>query len=161
MKKTIFCQIVVMSFILLNQDIFALIPSGGFDLSNGNSIAMKDGKYGVLDPKDNIIIPFIYDQMVGYFNLVGVRIGDKYGIFDDYGNTIAPMVFDWLHILEGEGDYEEMEGIASARKDGVWYVLFRDGMCIPEEEWIKRLYRTYNIDDDGNVFYTDDRGVTF
>ncbi len=162
MKKTIFCQIVVMSFILLNQDIFALLP-GDIELSNGGHVAVRNGKYGIFGAKGNVIVPFIYDDIDdGFHNdRLAVRSGDKYGMIDDYGNIIAPLVFNWIHIIEGEGHDEEREGIANVEKDGIFYILFRDGMCIPEEEWWKKPYRTYNIDKNRKVFYTDDRAVTF
>ncbi len=152
MKKIFLCISILIG---LTITIYSQRPISGFYIDE------KEGKYGVIDPDDNIIIPFIYDDIDDRFEFLVVKIGDKYGILDDYGNTIAPLIFDWIYMIDAKGHDKEREGIANSRKDGIYYLLFRDGMCIPQKEWWKRPYRTCRSDKDGNIFYTDDRAVTF
>lgn len=73
----------------------------------------NDGKYGVVDCKNNIILPFEYDDCWSSENgeLILVCKDGKYGAVDYKGKTVIPF------------DYDD---ISSATEDGVIYAVKGD-----------------------------------
>ncbi|WP_159636844.1 WG repeat-containing protein [Sphingobacterium composti Ten et al. 2007 non Yoo et al. 2007] len=60
---------------------------------------LKNGKWGLTDPHDKLIVPIEYNQFLSadmYGNYVA-RKGNKYGIFNDKGILICPFEFDYIH----------------------------------------------------------------
>jgi hypothetical protein len=53
--------------------------------SKGFLIVGKNGKYGLIDLKENILLPFEYDEIISqswFSNLFSVRKGKKWGIIE-------------------------------------------------------------------------------
>ena len=63
----------------------------------------RNGKFGAIDFKNNILIPFEYDQMffVDYNNkdMLKVCKNDKWGIIDRKGKEIFPCILDYGQII--------------------------------------------------------------
>lgn len=61
------------------------------------------GKYGVVNTRNETVIPFEYDQILkpsgGW---VACRKGDKFGIIDTLGNTIVPFEYDNIDPIFGD-----------------------------------------------------------
>jgi len=58
----------------------------------------KDGKYGIVDSKGNIIAPTIYDEPIYFINEKVAKISKnkKYGVIDKKGRVIVPVIYDYL-----------------------------------------------------------------
>ncbi len=65
-------------------------------------IIEKDGKYGVVDHKEDIIIPLIYDDylMLDEQHVIADK-GGKVGLIDYNNNVIIPFEYDGLSICNG------------------------------------------------------------
>lgn len=73
---------------------------GVFDVAtnfnNGISVVTKNNKWGGIDRKGNVVIPFQFDRIYGFYQKgrsVAV-INNKYGIIDSVGNVIVPFMYD-------------------------------------------------------------------
>ena len=75
---------------------------------------MKDNKWGLINLKGEVIIPFKYSS-IKYFKegLASVKLNGKYGYIDSSGKTVIPFIYDYA--------FEFSEGFAS--------VCFIDDSC--------------------------------
>lgn len=115
-------------FYNLTAKIFAIAPEydsvGAF--FNGFSISKKNGKLGVIDVKDNSIIPFDYQRI--QYEWVGVNMkfkvlkDDKYGILDKTGKVVIPLEYQFL-LQSDLSTYK-------AKKDGKYALLKSIGLPI-------------------------------
>lgn len=66
------------------------------DCKNGYYVALQNGKYGLRDINDKIVVPFIYDgiRTVDKFNHLHVTKNGKKGVIDYNNNTIIPVESD-------------------------------------------------------------------
>jgi hypothetical protein len=97
--------------------------------------AVKNGKYGLIDEKNNVLIPFEWDDMSvkeseNYFipNHILVKRGDKLGIYDQNGKEKFPVVID--EYLLGTQTFDE------ADKE---YPIYGFAQCLlikVEEKWV-------------------------
>jgi len=115
----------------------------------------KDGKYGLLDEKNNLVIPYMYDK-AEYFNEEMIRVSNdgKYGFLNNKGKEIIPIIYDdakfrfkegfvWLNkgvkygCVDKEGKeitqfiYDNVhsfnEGMAAVSIAGKWGFIDKDG----------------------------------
>jgi hypothetical protein len=92
----------------------------------GLSVAIKNGKYGVINDANAIAVPFIYDDAEYNFNkqgLLRVKKDNKYGMIDKKGTVIIPLNYDLL-------DSECEEDICRAQQNGKWGFLDINGRTI-------------------------------
>jgi|GEM_PF-1510341 len=102
-------------------------------------------KYGYINRKGELIIPFIYDNALDFKEgYASVEKGDKYGYIDKEGNIVIPFIYDYadsfsegLAVVEINGKYglidklgyekisiiyedakEYSEGLAAVKKNG-------------------------------------------
>ena len=57
----------------------------------------KDNKWGLLDDKGNIVVPYIYDHIFGFDDYSGlgvVELNGKKGYIDKKGNIIIQLIYD-------------------------------------------------------------------
>ena len=65
-------------------------------------IVEKDGKYGVIDHNENIIIPLIYDDyLILHKQYIIADKDGKVGLIDFNNNIIIPFEYDGLSICNG------------------------------------------------------------
>lgn len=85
----------------------------------------KEGKFGVINLDNNVIIPLIYDQIESVYgenNFVDryiVKLNNRFGIVDTSGNTITPIQYSF--ILDHALYFEAID------EDGVTYLLDKNG----------------------------------
>jgi hypothetical protein len=81
----------------------------------GVFIAELSGKWGVISPKDSVLIPFRYDE-IRHFTKPGsatwantpyykIRLDNKWGVIDSMGNTILDAQFDDIEHIYTFGRY--------------------------------------------------------
>jgi hypothetical protein len=81
--------------------------------ANGVFIAKKDMEWGVVTPKDELVIDFVYDEL-RYFSEVKdgdwatipffkARVGSKWGVIDKHGKNIVPIKYSDVDFLISKG----------------------------------------------------------
>lgn len=138
----------------------------GFDLwdvgeVSGRVLARKDGKWGMLRGRGDVVLPLVYDaiEIDGYYwarhNMYTVCRDGRYGVVNPYGRFYIPMEYP---PLRDEGlDYMwdasvfRIEGSA-----GTGYVRLGDGQCLAAPEWERidqdRLYLSGDDEPWGYIF---------
>ncbi|MDZ7934207.1 MAG: WG repeat-containing protein [Emticicia sp.] len=104
-----------------------IIPFEYQDISHISTIiqAQRSNRWGVVDEKNQVIIPFIYDGMgfVGE-NLIPVQKGLKWGYVNTSGKIIIPFVYDEANPFSGE--------VASVTLKGKYITIDKSGKCTNE-----------------------------
>ena len=121
-KKKLFLFIisVVISFYSMSQGSEVFVEEGKFGLRSGESIliapiykkliplgdnsfiAQKNGKYGIVDRKGEILLDFKYHQanrVLGKY--VKLKNYTGYGLYDEYAKEIVPQGHDVIELLPG------------------------------------------------------------
>ncbi len=81
--------------------------------ANGVFIAKKDMEWGVITPKNELVIDFIYDEL-RYFSEIKdgdwaaipffkARVGSKWGVIDKHGKNIVPIEYSDVDFLISKG----------------------------------------------------------
>lgn len=93
------------------------------DFANGNLLAVKDGKYGVIAPDGNTVVDFMYDSIHCYegYELHKFELNGQWGFMDSVGNAVIEAQYD---------DVSGMDVWAAARVGDLW------GMIDPQGNWI-------------------------
>ncbi len=116
---------------------------------------LKNGKWGLTNENDKLIVPVEYDQFLpgdGYGNYVA-RKGNKYGIFNDQGVLICPFEFDYIQPASTtENQYKiavknNLYGMIDKHGKVIvpfqYKVLYRDADGITQgydgQKWVKHL----------------------
>lgn len=88
--------------------------------------AKKNNKWGFVDGKNKIIIPFIYSKANNFSQgLVSVKKNGKWGFIDRTNKTIIPFVYD-------EAFYFGEDGRSRVIKGKKEFVIDRTGKCIED-----------------------------
>ena len=74
---------------------------------NGLAIVRLNNKYGMINEKNEVIIPIIYDN-VYYFQSNGlakvkVKLNNKYGIINEKNEIIIPIIYNYIYFFEDNG----------------------------------------------------------
>lgn len=93
---------------------------------SGFEIVCQDGKYGLQDDKEKLVVPCIYDKILDYDDDGYIRVlkGEVYGTVDLKGNLVIPHTLGITHL----GVFHK--GTARARKDGQWGLVDVHGNCL-------------------------------
>lgn len=150
--------------------------------------AKRDGKFGYIDKKGEMIIPPQFERALGFVEGLGrVGIGDKQGYIDETGKFVIPLKFDEAHpfseglagarigerfgFIDKSGAfavpprYEQVEhfseGIAAVMENGKWGYINRQGDTIAEPQF--NTCWPFNdgvapVMGDGNCGYIDKSG---
>jgi hypothetical protein len=121
-----------------------VIPCNYDNLGNyGDSalVAKKDGLTGVMSWKENVIIPFKYENIYRRGDGFIVRLNGKYGVKSLNGQDISAPVYDYI-----EGSAQNVFFVESSRKIGMIDMLGK--IVIPVE------YDSYTICGKGSVQVT-------
>ena len=83
-------------------------------------IAKKNGKYGIIDKRNHLVLDFIYDSVHPFFEgLAAVKIDDKWGFVNEGGESIA---YGFEYVLDFS------DGLAAVRKNGKWGYINKNGI---------------------------------
>jgi len=96
---------------------------------NGKIIACKEGKYGMINTKGEILIDFKY-KLYFYFDENGMAevYDDKHGVIDTTGKTIIPLIFNTLFNTKTTEKTEQT--YYSAEKNGRWGLMDAHGKVL-------------------------------
>ena len=85
------------------NEIISPIYTSAQDFEDNRAIVQKDNYEGVIDAKNNIIIPFEYRFIIEKDKHFRVKKNNKYGLLDRDGNTVIPVKYDFMHFhIEGK-----------------------------------------------------------
>ncbi|RYD48288.1 MAG: WG repeat-containing protein, partial [Verrucomicrobiaceae bacterium] len=112
----------------------------GTIFNDGLAGAKKDGRWGFIDRKGQVVIPFEYD-LVGEFSegLAGVRKDGKCGFVDTAGKLAVPM--EWDGVVKFRNGVAEVtlggkqEGGSMRAKGGKWGLVGKTGRVVVPAEW--------------------------
>jgi hypothetical protein len=89
---------------IIDADENIIIPLQDFTwlapIENGLVLFIKNHKYGVMNLKQEIIIPAIYDNIYGKGNYFCVEEKFIKGVFDKKGNLIVPIKYESIEVLD-------------------------------------------------------------
>lgn len=115
------------------------IPFGKYEFMNPMDqenmiLAKKDGKNGYIDINDNILIPFIYDDLSVFSDkgLALAQIKDKFGAINRKGEVVISFIYERLY-------YFYKSGLAIIMKNGKLGFIDRSG-----KEIISPIYTSVN-----------------
>jgi WG containing repeat len=90
--------------------------------SEGLVCMIQNGKYGFINKKNEIVIPFQYDGADNFYDSIAIiKQVDKYGAIDRTGKIVIPVEYD---LLVMKPDY--YEAAFFARKNGECYIMDRN-----------------------------------
>lgn len=92
---------------------------------NGFSAAKKDGKWGMINLQNNIVVPFSYDDVFSIISdgLMRVEENGKIGFVDCNGNQIIPCKYK-------HSSYSFENGIVTLEDDNGTYVVSKDSRVL-------------------------------
>lgn len=98
--------------------------------SNGLAPAKLNGKFGFIDRKGKVIIPFEYETESHFYKcgLAEVRKNNKYGFIDKSGKVIIPLEFE--KVRDNKADE-----FVCAMKNGKWAFFSCEGKQLTEFEF--------------------------
>lgn len=101
-------------------------------IKDGMIIVKKNGYYGVIDLKGNIIVKCDkYTNMWDYFNgMAQVGVKDKYGFIDTKGNLVVPLEYDYPY--GGTYEFSTTDDVAWVKKDNKWGIVNKSGEVVKE-----------------------------
>jgi antitoxin component YwqK of YwqJK toxin-antitoxin module len=103
------------------------------DFHNGLAQVKLNGKWGVIDRDEKVVIPFRYDYMHSfgktYKGLAWVKMNEKEGLIDKTGREIIPVKYDEIATASLGGMYEPLKyvGLVSVKYNGKWGALTLNG----------------------------------
>ena len=95
-----------------------------FSFHNGLSCVKQNGKYGFIDKKGKVVVPFQFDDTAYSFSdgLTYVKREGKYGFIDKKGKVIIPFQFD---------DAESFsDGLAKVRQNDKYGFVDKEGKVV-------------------------------
>lgn len=106
----------------LNSELFIISDAYEKISENGYGLevlfAKKNGKFGVIDYNETIIIPFKYDEIYNQGpSLYRVRLGDNYGIINLKGEVMVPIIYKYFKSEWGWGEFYRIQ------KDGIISII--------------------------------------
>ena len=121
---------------------------------------VQNGKYGMLNVKGNIVIPFIYDDLCFFDNgTIRAKKNSKLGVIDKKGNTIIPFVYDDIY------EIDRINKFFLVKQNNKWGCIDRSGkITVPfvfdflyDKHYCDNcdgLLTAENKDDKGNTVYS-------
>ena len=115
---------------------------------DGVMIAIRDGKYGMIDKKTGKeITPMVYDDFsynydTGNFLIIAERNG-KYGVLDTTGKEIVPVIYDEF---EWHGSIVEQkkifDGFIKAKLNDKWMIIDLKGKVVVPDKYDEIVYNS-------------------
>lgn len=109
------------------------------DFIRGFAAVKKGVKWGVIDSKGNVVIPFIYELLIGTENLLFItKKIDKWGVINIENEEVIPLIYDsysycrkeTIHTLSKEGKFGFYDTISNK-----FFGLNYQGACCFNEEY--------------------------
>jgi tetratricopeptide (TPR) repeat protein len=106
-----------------------------FDFSNfkeGVFVIKKEGHYGLIDEKGNLLTSVAYDYIFSYWTsggLAKVRKDGKFGVLNRSGKEVIPCIYSGLEL--------RYDGVISVKKGEKWYNIDEKGKSINPNEYDK------------------------
>lgn len=103
------------------------IVIGGFEdaesVKEGTMAVKKDGKWGIITPKNEVIIPFEYDNIIGFSEGIALICKNKlWGAVDKKGKIIIPIQYESIKSCS--------EGKIAVKQDKKWGYMDKTGKWI-------------------------------
>ena len=113
--------------------------------SDKQIISLKDNKYGVIDYKGNIVLEFVYDELIYSDGYYVNKANQKYGLIDEKGNIIFEPMYD---AINSYGNY------FITFKDGKISIFDKNKSVIKEQsyEFNELKYSYYSCCDHRNPY---------
>lgn len=120
-----------------------------------------EGKYGIIDSRNNIIIPFEYDKISSYYNgkteLIPVKRNGRWGYINHSNKVIIPFNFDMAE------PFDKGDDVAFVIQNGKYGYIDRTGKEIMpfglqgDCEWLFGNYKVSKepSDIDKNIPFND------
>lgn len=85
----------------------------------------RSGKYGIVNAKDSVIVPFEYSFITDHWkgNLLGVQKSNKYGLIDLTNKVLLPFEYQYI-------GYDEQSKLITASKNEKYGILKADGTVV-------------------------------
>jgi hypothetical protein len=95
--------------------------------------AKRNGKRGVLDKQENILIPFLYDDIRHFDNkhIIAIK-NEKYGLLSKNNTVVIPCTFD---MMEAISNFSESEKYIIVKKDKKYGLMNRKGRLLLKIEY--------------------------
>ena len=88
--------------------------------SDGLASVASNGKYGFIDKKGHVVIPFKYDDARPFQEgLARIMLNHKYGFIDKTGRVVIPCIYENAHHFS--------EGFAAVKLGGKWGFIDKTG----------------------------------
>jgi hypothetical protein len=121
-------------------------------------ISYENGKFGLVDKNNNIIVPYKYDLLYQFKNsFAPYKLNDKYGFIDENGNEIIPPKYEHLSFFDnGFAKYKlnGKFGFIDEKGNELTKALFDFGDIVPIDNhsnnvfWGNKnmIFKNYSID---------------
>jgi len=130
--------------------------------SEGLANVIFNGKYGYINLKNEVVIPFQYDDAYSFENgNARVKLNGKYGLIDKLGNVVVPFCYDDIstgfninsYYIKKDGKYGIMNKDGTVTVPTIYDDFFSDNdVCITDKYLVAKLEEKYGvIDYNGNV----------
>ena len=105
--------------------------SGVVDYREQYQLVEKQGKFGVINTGDTLVIPMVYDSLIRITNTVPkvfiARQGDHFGLLDEHNKTIIPFEYEYMYLLSNGHYFGLMNSSLSVVKNGKNGLMRVDG----------------------------------
>jgi hypothetical protein len=94
------------------------------------SVMDTNNLWGLIDRTGNLVVPCLYDQMVGFYKgLAVVKKDGKYGVIDKAGNPVVPFEYDNMFGFSNDG-------LAVVAQGGLYGLIDTTGTPIVECQYL-------------------------
>lgn len=107
--------------------------------AQGLAVAIKDGKFGFINSKNEIVIPFEYEYASAFNGeLARVKKDGKFGCVNTKNEAIIPLEYDnisefctyYVDHAYGGKSFKVLDSLAKATKNGKWGYIHKSGEII-------------------------------
>ncbi len=160
--------------------------SSGMNFSEGMAVVTRDGRYGYINEKGEVVIDLKYDSALNFSEgAASVEINKKYGLINTKGEIIIEPQFEWIGgFSEGFASFKAgnlygfigrdgkilikpqfenvksfSEGYASVQIDGKWCRINRNGEFIHEPAGLATDPRDLGFDEKYGISFHDNRAL--
>lgn len=105
--------------------------TGIVDYREYYQLVEKQGKYGVVNSGDTLVIPMVYDSLIRITNTVPkvfiAKKGSYFGLLDEHNKNIIPFEFDYMYLLSNGHYSGVMNSSLAVEKKGKRGLMRVDG----------------------------------
>ena len=132
------------------DEVFSWLPNGkkkckNYEISNGLVAVKKNNKFGFVNLRNDIIIPFDYDwdsffkflnlNLFPIFNegIVFLKKKDKWGALDTNGKIVIPFIYEsygFHDLIDFSSEKGFVDNFVNVKFNGKWGIIDRNGKTI-------------------------------